>query len=219
MRIKITINTQNKLVPFNYQEDIISWFHGAIGRDNKIHDAISLYSFSWLNGRCERVGQQIRFLEHPSLYISSHDIKLLDNLTDAIIKNNLFIFDTRITSFELVETPVFNRSIQRFTCQTPVFIKNPETQQFIFFDNPESDLLLTKTLKNKLKTAGLDDSNVYVGFDTEYKSPKTKGFNYNGFQLIGSVCPIIIQGTQEQIEFAWNVGVGNSTGMGFGFLK
>jgi CRISPR/Cas system endoribonuclease Cas6 (RAMP superfamily) len=30
---------------------------------------------------------------------------------------------------------------------------------------------------------------------------------------------VIIKGTPEQLAFAWNVGLGNSTGIGFGALN
>jgi CRISPR/Cas system endoribonuclease Cas6 (RAMP superfamily) len=32
-------------------------------------------------------------------------------------------------------------------------------------------------------------------------------------------CPIIIKGKPETKLFAWNVGLGNSTGIGFGAIK
>ena len=41
----------------------------------------------------------------------------------------------------------------------------------------------------------------------------------NGIKNKASICPVIVKGTSEQIAFAWNVGVGNSTGIGFGALN
>ena len=42
---------------------------------------------------------------------------------------------------------------------------------------------------------------------------------YNGIKNRASLVPIVIEGTTEQITFAWSVGLGNSTGIGFGALK
>ena len=64
----------------------------------------------------------------------------------------------------------------------------------------------------------LPDNDVNVKFDKEYLKPTIKAVTYNGVLNKGSLCPVIIEGTAEQIGFAWDVGVGNSTGIGFGAL-
>jgi len=59
--------------------------------------------------------------------------------------------------------------------------------------------------------------NVY--FDIDYTSAYTKGTMFKGIFTKGSVCPIIVEGSSEQIAFLWDVGIGNSTGIGFGSLS
>ena len=78
---------------------------------------------------------------------------------------------------------------------------------------------MTQTLQTKLKKADLNPEGVKVSFDKTYRNPKTKIIRYNGVDCKASMCPIIIEGTPDQIKFAWNVGIGNSTGIGFGALK
>ncbi|MGN9307593.1 CRISPR-associated endoribonuclease Cas6 [Enterococcus faecium] len=58
-----------------------------------------------------------------------------------------------------------------------------------------------------------------MSFDRTYYAAKTKLVYYKNIGNKTSICPVIIEGTPEQIAFAWNVGVGNSTGIGFGALK
>jgi CRISPR-associated endoribonuclease Cas6 len=67
--------------------------------------------------------------------------------------------------------------------------------------------------------AGLQDNTLDIRFDTSYSGAKTKLISYGKIKNRVSVCPIIIKGTPETKAFAWNVGVGNSTGIGFGALK
>ena len=75
-----------------------------------------------------------------------------------------------------------------------------------------------------MEKAGLPiDNSLDIEFDLTYLKKCTKKFNYKKgkhvIENIASWCPVIIQGKPETKVFAWNVGVGNSTGIGFGALK
>jgi len=107
---------------------------------------------------------------------------------------------------------------------SPVFIreysKGNENKRAIHltYADPKADALLTATLKHKLKTAGLD-YNVEVKFDRTYQNPKTKIVTIKNIKNKANFCPVIIKGDPLAIAFAWNVGIGHSTGSGFGALK
>ncbi|MCH5598024.1 CRISPR-associated endoribonuclease Cas6 [Niabella ginsengisoli] len=79
--------------------------------------------------------------------------------------------------------------------------------------------MMTETLQSKLKHANLNTDGVAVEFDSNFPNPRTKLIKYGEINNKVNLCPIIIKGSKEQIAFAWNVGVGNSTGIGFGSLK
>lgn len=49
MQIHLKITESDKIIPFNYQPILTGAIHKWIGK-NEIHDELSLYSFSWLNG-------------------------------------------------------------------------------------------------------------------------------------------------------------------------
>ncbi len=72
-------------------------------------------------------------------------------------------------------------------------------------------------MNKKTRAAGID-GDVKVYFDPDYLNPKTKLVEINGIKNRSTMCPVIIEGTPENILFAWNVGVGHSTGCGFGAL-
>ena len=49
MRIYLHLSPNRELVPFNYQQSLVGAFHRWLG-ENELHDEISLYSLSWLQG-------------------------------------------------------------------------------------------------------------------------------------------------------------------------
>ncbi|HYG37289.1 MAG TPA: CRISPR-associated endoribonuclease Cas6 [Cytophagales bacterium] len=93
-----------------------------------------------------------------------------------------------------------------------------EKEKHYLFDDEGADQLLTETLCTKLKTAGLEDTSLQILFDRSYPLAKRKKVTYKGIGNITSICPVIIKGKPETIAFAWNVGLGNSTGIGLGSL-
>jgi len=71
----------------------------------------------------------------------------------------------------------------------------------------------------KLASVGVNSSGLTIEFDNTYSKPQSKLIHYKNILNKASICPVIIEGTPDQIAFAWNVGIGNSTGIGFGALK
>jgi CRISPR/Cas system endoribonuclease Cas6 (RAMP superfamily) len=61
--------------------------------------------------------------------------------------------------------------------------------------------------------------NVRVRFDRGSPGARTKLIDFKGIKNRGSVCPVIVEGTPQAVQFAWTVGVGHSTGCGFGYLR
>ena len=86
------------------------------------------------------------------------------------------------------------------------------------YTNEESDTLMTETLKSKMKLFGLEDETLKIAFDKSYSKAKTKLITYNRINSKASLCPLIIKGKPKTKAFAWDVGIGNSTGIGFGSL-
>ncbi len=86
---------------------------------------------------------------------------------------------------------------------------------------------MTATLVHKMDAANKEsnetrftdaDKQIKVGFDREFANPKIKLVRIKNIDHKTSVCPVIIEGAPEAVRFAWNVGIGNSTGSCFGSL-
>src|SRR5699024_2742265 len=121
-------------------------------------------------------------------------------------------------------TPNFG-SVFRFEVDSPVLTRvnrDDNSRKHLTFEDEKADASLTRTLRSKLKEAGFSngDSEVIVGFDRSYQNAHTKLIEIkDGIKLKTSICPVIVAGTPKAVQFAWDVGVGEMTGSGFGCLK
>jgi len=136
------------------------------------------------------------------------------------MKDKGLICGMRVNEIGLTEIPDFtNQDI--FYAASPIFIKRriEERVRHIIYSDDDANQFIKETLEKKLKIAGIDYGSFEIGFDKNYKNAKTKLIKYKDINNRASVCPVIIKGDNTVKEFAWNVGLGNSTGIGFGALK
>lgn len=220
MRIYINLTENKETIPFNYQSFLTGVLHKWIGKDNVEHDNLSLYSFSGLK-KTETTtdGKGINLTKDSYYFISAHNKLLINKIVDGIYEDKDFCFGARVSHINIRETPNFPNK-QTFTIASPVFMRKYEDERIkhIRFDDDNISDYLTDTMRRKLLLAGLSADNVKVYFDESYKYPKTKLITYKGVNNRVNVCPVIVEGSPEQVAFAWNVGVGHCTGIGFGAL-
>lgn len=219
MRLYLSLSRNNEVIPFNYQQYLTGAIHKWIGSNNQFHNHLSLYSFSWLqNVNTNKNG--IDLTGNSYFFISAFNDSLIKKVTRGILEDSSFCFGSYITDVQISEDPLFSNN-QTFSVASPVFIKRrlENKEKHITYNDVQCNEFLTKTLKKKLITAGLYAEGVTVKFDTSHSNPYTKVIFYKNIGNRVNICPVIIEGTTEQIAFAWNVGVGNSTGIGFGALK
>ncbi len=218
MRILLSTTANTVPVPYSYQVNLAGAFHKWLG-DNKEHDDVSLYSFSWLQGG-KGSKEGLMFGSGATWVISSYKISIIKDLLKGIRNEPSIAWGMEVKEIQIQKEPQFAGK-EYFRLLSPVFIKRNiegNSKYYLYFDKEASDLL-TDTLRTRLRKAGLSDLGVSVRFDREYSNPQTKMINYRGVLCKASMCPVIVEGSPEQIAFAWNVGVGNSTGIGFGALK
>lgn len=219
--MRIYISTNNKTtVPFDHTPLLVGTIHKWLGENNPWHGRTSLASFSWLQGGRKRNGG-LYFPNGASFFISAYDDTFIKNIIKGAMDDPQLFASMEVRDIQIRETPIFDTSESVFSVASPVLIKKKEGSRVkhCLFDDPESNEVLTQSMRKKMSIAGMDDSGMSIRFDPEYQSAHSKLVNYNGIKNRASVCPVIIKGTPEQIAFAWNVGVGNSTGIGFGALN
>ncbi|PHK08547.1 CRISPR-associated endoribonuclease Cas6 [Spirosoma sp. 209] len=217
MRIHLKLTPNQEPVPYDHLQYLVGAIHKWFGPNN-LHDSESLYSFSWLVGG-KGNGSGLHFQKGASFFISSFSDDIIRQLVRGIQDDPSINFGLEVREIILQETPEFGDEAY-FKVACPVLAKRKigeEEKHFVFTD-PQVDDLLTQTLQTKLRKAGLIGDGVQVRFDKSYPLAKVKKVNYRHIGNKASLCPVIVKGTPEQIAFAWNVGIGNSTGIGFGAL-
>jgi len=221
MRLHLYLTT-DQTVPFDYLPTLKSAFHLWTGHNDALHNSLSRYSYSWLRGgRAGRGG--IRFQEGAQWFISAPDREIIHTIISGVLRAPEISLGLRVQDVRMQEAPAFAAGEQPFRVASPVFIKQ-ETERgkpadHLLPGHPLADELLTITLRHKLRQAGLDDTGAAARFDPAYvATAKSKLFKYKQVQCRGSICPVLVSGSSEQIAFAWEVGVGHSTGIGCGAL-
>lgn len=219
MRINLTISSNTAPVPFDYQQKLVGTIHKWIG-ENEIHDKLSLYSFSWLRGGV-KAGNSLSFPKGTSFFISFYDFDVVRQIICSIRDFPEMFCGMYVTDITIEDDPDLS-SRSEFFCGSPIFIKRRletgEIKQYVY-DDEQTGELMKETLVSKMRAAGLEeDPTLEIRFDTSYSGKKTKLVRYHGISNKASMCPVIINGKPETKLFAWNVGIGSCTGIGFGSI-
>jgi CRISPR-associated endoribonuclease Cas6 len=191
-----------------------------------LHDGLSLYSLGWFQGGGARNGA-LHFPHGATWFISAPDTsdgnRLLETIAASALRSPQVCNGMEVVEIYSQSTPEFG-SPCIFKANSPIFIrgeKEGDKEPHILYDDPRADELMTRTLRHKLDKAGLGhlSETVNVCFDRTYKTPKVKLIQVkDSFHKRANVCPVIVEGDEEAVRFAWNCGVGNLTGSGFGSL-
>lgn len=167
-------------------------------------------------------GSALEFPDGARFFISLHDESLVEQVVNNALIDPEVCCGMRVSRLTQQATPRFG-SRYTFKVGSPVLAKSKEIDgkvKHYTYSDPEADATLTATLRHKLDRAGLaaPHNRATVSFDKTYRNPKTKLVTIKNIHNRASICPVTIEGTPEAVAFAWNVGVGNGTGSGFGCL-
>ena len=165
-------------------------------------------------------GDALRFANGASMFISFFDDNYIRKIARSILDDPEMFCGLVVTSITIEDSPMIDDR-ELFFCASPIFIKRNHTDGTINhynFTDPQANQFLKESLLSKMKIAGLEDDTLDIRFDTSYSKKKLKLVRYHGIGNKASICPIIIKGKPATKLFAWNVGVGNSTGIGFGAI-
>lgn len=218
MRLHLKIKTTNEVIPFDHQQLLTGTIHKWLGW-NEEHGEISLYSFSQLEGG-KATAKGLQFERCTSFFFSSHNSNLIRKLIVGIQSEPTLFHGLTVLEIIIQEDPNLSDR-ELFFVASPIFIKrrNGEKVDHIIYNDQRANACLEETLLSKMRKAGLSDETLRIHFDVNYPKAGTKKITYNGVQNRTNWCPVVIEGKPETKLFAWNVGLGNSTGIGFGAIK
>jgi len=218
MRIYLKLSYNKYPVPFTYQEQLTATLHKWL-KDSSVHEGVSLYSFSQLmNGKMEN--RALNFNNGSAFFISCWDVNMIRRLIRAIKEDPELGFGMYVREVVIKENPDLTK-IEYFRIASPILIhrKKENKHLYYYYDDEDSGRMLTNTIKTKMSAANLEsDDSLSIEFDRSYKGASKKRVNYKGISNPVSICPVIIKGSNLSKQFIWNVGLGNSTGIGFGAI-
>jgi len=226
MRLNLTLSPNTNLVSFDHLHRLTGTLHKWLGPDNDLHDGPSLYSVGWLKGGRVEDGA-LTFPEGARWRLSFWDAAAAKQVLDGLLQDPSVFAGMRVMEAQQQETPAFSGGY-RFDVDAPVIARRRRddgSREYLLYDDERADAALTRTLRAKMKAASLDTdpSETQVRFDRGYDGARTKlaTIEKGGHEVHhkGSDCPVIVEGPPEASRFAWNVGVGELTGSGFGALK
>lgn len=214
----------NQVLPFNYWSMLLKFLHpNILGKDNKYHDDISLYSISPLfNSKTVQDGLLFKhgaiwLIRTPSIEIfKDFYLKAKNSISKElgyglILKNVEFSIDDMKFNNELIIST------------SPIFLgqnENTEIRDHITFKH--GNLITSSRMKQIIITKAsklgynLNEDDFNIEFDLT--SPiKTKRILIGNVSNIASQGKIKISGNSDVIALCYSLGIGKSTGCGFGF--
>lgn len=222
MRFYLKTTPSSHGISFDHMHQLIGCIHKWVG-PNQIHDEVSLYSFGWLQEGMVN-NNKLHFPSGARWFISGYDIGMMTDLLKGVNQQPEMFDGMHIEEVRMRPTPDFP-SEMRFPVAGPVFIRRNNddgSRAHVLYDDSDASDLLTRTLRRKLVVAGLTSEehlNTRVSFDLTYQKARTKKVRIKDIDQRASLCPVIIKGSPEAVQFAWDVGVGELTGSGFGALS
>ena len=221
MRLHLTTTPNTEPIPADYMPKMVGVLHKWLGKDNDEHGNISLYSFSALHG-AKFGNQNVSCPNGAKFFISFYDIDKAKTIIKSVLNSPEMFAGLTVTDLTIEEDKdLSNREIFYFA--SPILVKssggnNSQSKEYTFEDS-DANIIMTKTLKTKMRLAGLpQDDDLEVKFDDSYANKKHTIFWYKGISMRVNKCPVIIKGSALTKTFAWNVGIGNSTGIGLGAI-
>lgn len=219
MRITLALSSDGSLVPYDHINDLISVFHRWVGRNNDFHDKLSLYSLGWLRGG-EGEEEGVRFPDGTTWPLSFHDENLAREVAETILEDPELPHGLSVEKMQLDRGPEDLGTCHRFIAQSPILVRRATEDErppdHLHFDEEGADRHLTRTLRLKLEKAGLE-TNATAEFQPS-SSARTKLVSIGDLKYQANFCPVVVSGSGEALQLAWNAGIGALTGCGFGAL-
>ncbi len=221
MRLNLRLSPNTEPVPFDHLHQLTGALHKWLG-ENEVHDGLSLYSFGWLAGGKPR-GKALQFPGGTEWNVSFLSDEAADRVRMGIRKDPLATAGMRVFEIREQIVPPFGPA-ERFHVDGAVLTRRNRDdggRDHLTFEDEAADETLTRTLRHKLETAGLDGEHTRATarFDRDYEKARTKLVTIKGIDYRTSECPVVIEGTPVAVQAAWLIGVGELTGMGLGALK
>jgi CRISPR-associated endoribonuclease Cas6 len=221
MRIKINFTENKTPVNVDNQSTVNGYIHRCLGEGNKYHDTPSDYSISLLcGGKLNKETRKLSFKNGGYIIVSSIDSEFINKIILGVMNNPDFIHGMRFCGIEPIEEQLYNGWNHFFTL-SPFLIKDRwnEGKRFVTLEGDDFEVRVESYLKNKLNAidSDLDLSDFKVEIP-EHKGHKVKKVMIKNVINHANSCQISIFTNKKVASILYNIGIGQSTGCGFGTI-
>lgn len=223
---KIIFTKPKNSIPVSNQKEVNSYIHRCIGENNSFHDGFSDYCISSLQGgKLNIKTNMLEFEERPYILFTisqeSKNYDIYNKLLRGVYNKKNKLFDMCyhvVTMYDYKLAPEYDKIFMA----SPILLKkydkeNKKTIKITCKDDGFIELLKANCIL-KLKHAGIEDET----FDIVLRNPEKAK---KKIIMVGDVfnpctmASFFIYGKKETREALYLMGLGNSTGSGFGMLK
>lgn len=215
MRTKIFFTMPEKNIPVNNQKQLNSYIHRVLGHDNSYHDTFSNYAISSLQGGKLMPDGNLKFESNPYIVVSSEDPTFIGLFLEGVQNMDEKFFDMSYLRIELGDYAV-HEYFDKVNTISPILIKK-DGKKLTIKDDGWLEAITENCIK-KLEYKGVSTK----GFNIEIRNPERakKKIIYVGD--VFNPCSMVslkITGTKKARKTLYNLGIGNSTGSGFGTIE
>lgn len=221
MRIKILLSGTKEELPMNHQHIVNSFIHRVLGKNNGYHDTKNDYSISSLQGGKWISGtKNISFLNGGYITISSLNSEFINNILLKLYMTSFYL-DIKVIGIEFIDEQFYN-GWNHFVTLSPFIIKKYKTKKdygFHTLEDEDFESVVKNHLISKIRKINpkLDLSDFEVMIPKHENHKLNKVIVKNVLNMANSL-HISIYTNKKVAELIYNIGLGQSTGCGFGTI-
>lgn len=216
LRINLTYPTVD--VPVNNQHFLNGFIHSSFGDNNPYHDSFSNYNISSLQGgKLKDDKKTLSFNNSSPHFFISGDNDFLSFAINAFIRSEASMFGMKFESIGSFDDFKLNKYFDDIVTISPIIVKNDNKQKITVDDKDFLHHLTINCLK-KLSYNGIVDTSFRLEIINPHKSKSKCIWVGNVFNPCSNV-RLRVYGKKKTREMLYNMGLGGSTGSGFGSIK
>lgn len=215
MILKVIFDKTNVTLPIVCQKELNSFIYRTLGDNNKYHDSFSDYSISSIQGGKLYNKNELKFIDNPYIIITSLNNEFINDMIVGLEKRKYDFFGMKYKKMEISEF-MPNKRFDIINTISPVIVKLNNRK--ISIDNELFIQTLKQNCIDKLKHKGVEDETFDIFIRNKHKTKKKYIIVGDVFNICTNIS-LYVYGKPNTRKILYNMGLGGSTGSGFGTIK
>lgn len=221
MRIKINFDGSNTEYKKNSLHQVKGWFeNNVMGRNNDKHNDVSYYSLSPMLGGI-RTAEGEKFPNGGYVYFTTNSDEFMSKVAMALfnMNNSVAVGDLAYKNFEMSKDFHIHSDYDIVRTVSPILLKSNH-KKITIKDDGFLPFLRERSVE-KLVANGMDKAKAdTLSIELFHKeNAQVIDMQYNGIHNFATKAMFIVKGHRQAREALYNMGIGSSTGCGFGTVS